>query len=117
MVTGKDARGQNLFVKWIHISFDPLLVVQAKCRDSFRNQLSLRVSTIAFLETFVFLNEQKDVVLTIYNADIGLRVSELATYEKAQVSPSPRDPIAFGVTESPEQSSRKVVDCRFARTR
>jgi len=114
MVTGEDAKGQNLFVKWIHISFDPLLVVQAKCRD----QLSLRVSTIAFLETFVFLNEQKDVVfITIYNADIGLRVSELATYEKAQVSPSPRDPIAFGVTESPEQSSRKVVDCRFARTR
>ena len=112
---GKEDSRANLLVKCIHIGFDPLLVVYAKCRDSFRDQLSFRVSTSAFLETFVLLNKQKDVILvTVYYADIGLRVSELATDEKAQVSPSTSNPIAFSVAKGSEEPSCKVVDCRLA---
>lgn len=80
---GKEDLTVNLLVKCIHISFDPLLVVYAKCRDSFHNQLSFRISTSALLEMFVLLNKQKDVILvTVYYSYIGLRVSELATDER-----------------------------------
>ncbi|KIL63244.1 hypothetical protein M378DRAFT_164761 [Amanita muscaria Koide BX008] len=99
----------------IHIGFDLLLVVYAKCCYSFRDQLSFRVCAFTLLETFVLLNEQKDdILITIYYANI---VFGLATDEKAQVSPSTTNAVAFSVTEGPEEPSCKIGDRRVSRAR
>jgi len=58
---------------------------------------------------FVLLNEQNVIVITIYYADIGLRVPELATDEKARMSPSTGNPIAFSVTKSLENPAAKSL--------